>query len=144
MPDIKMLNQIGEFLTVYGGWGVSIFLGVFIMFLFRYFGKKLRQKDAEIKERDVWWKGEREKINATFEKHREENLKVIEKFTRAMASIGSKMVMCRDESRDTCQVIQRLLDAITGGIVKIKRLQQAEIESITQFFNNGNEIKDDL
>uniref|UniRef100_A0A6M3LI63 Uncharacterized protein n=1 Tax=viral metagenome TaxID=1070528 RepID=A0A6M3LI63_9ZZZZ len=138
MPDIKMLNQIGEFLTVYGGWGVSIFLSIFIMYLFKYFGKKLRQKDAEIKERDMWWKGEREKINATFEKHREENLKVIERFTRSIASIGNKMGMCRDESRDTCQVLQRLLDAISGGIIKLKKHTQAEIDSITQFFNNGN------
>lgn len=135
MPDIKTLNEIGKFLTVYGGWGVSIFLGIFIMFLFRYFGKKLKEKDQVIGKIDAWWREERIKIANTFEEHRKENLQLVEKFSKSMSSVGSKMILCRDESRDTCLVLQRLLDAITGGVVKFKKPSQAEIESLTTFFN---------
>ena len=137
LPDIKTLNSLGEFLTIYGGWGVSILLGVFIMFLFKYFGSKLKDKDSEIQKRDLWWVEERKKINITFEEHRKESMQVIEKFTKAMASIGSKSMQCRDSNNEVCKLIGIILDSVTKGIIKIPKITDREEESLTTFLE-GN------
>ena len=48
MPDIQTLNSVAEFLQHYGGWAVSIFLVIAIVYLYRSMNGLLERRNAQL------------------------------------------------------------------------------------------------
>ena len=99
---MDLLNQVGEFLTTYGGWGAAIFFGYY----------DLRQDRLNHKDRDAaaaLAKEEREKIGERFQEYYD---KLVDLSVRSTGS--NKLVAA--ELRAVCKILGRKDEDVNKAI----------------------------